>query len=62
MKIEIYSRRTLVGGLRHYFRIRAANGEIVAQSEGYSRRIDARGTANLLRNGLGSAEIVEAAR
>lgn len=59
MRIEIFRRLTLFG-VRWFFRIIAANGESVAQSEGYSRKIDCRGTANLLKNGLGRAEIVDA--
>lgn len=59
MRIEIFSRRSLLGGRKWYFRVRAANGEPISQSEGYSRKIDARGTANLMKNGLADAAIVE---
>jgi uncharacterized protein YegP (UPF0339 family) len=59
MRIELFSRKRLVGRPRWFFRIRAGNGEIVAQSEGYSRRIDARGTADALKAGLANAEIVD---
>jgi uncharacterized protein YegP (UPF0339 family) len=57
MRIELYSRRTLLGGKRWFFRIRAANGEIVAQSEGYHNRSDCRATAQLLRAEAAEAEI-----
>jgi uncharacterized protein YegP (UPF0339 family) len=57
MKIELFSRRGL-RGRRYYFRVIAANGEPIAQSEGYSRKIDALGTANLLKNGAAGAEII----
>lgn len=44
MRILVYKARGLLGQ-RWRFRILAANGEIVAQSEGYSRRIDCWETA-----------------
>lgn len=59
MKIELFSKRTVLGAKRWYFRVRAANGEPIAQSEGYNRRVDALGTAHLLKNGMASAEIVQ---
>lgn len=60
MKIETFKRARLIGRPRWYFRVRANNGEIVAQSEGYSRRIDCVETAHALRANLGSAEIADA--
>jgi uncharacterized protein YegP (UPF0339 family) len=60
MKIEIYCRKRFVKGPLWFFRVRAANGEIIAQSEGYSRRIDAMSTIRLLRAQLANAEIVDA--
>ena len=57
MKIEFFTRLGL-RGRRHYFRVLAANGEPIAQSEGYARKIDAVGTANLLKNGVTDAELV----
>jgi uncharacterized protein YegP (UPF0339 family) len=60
MKIEIFSRRRFVKGPLWYFRIVAKNGEPVAQSEGYSRRIDCIDTAHLLKEELGSARVVDA--
>lgn len=58
--IEFFSRkRRKSHELVHYFRIRAANGEIVTQSQGYSRAIDRDDSARRLRAGLIEAEIVE---
>lgn len=57
MKIEIFSRRNLIGKKRWFFRARAMNGNIIAQSEGYSRRVDAISTAHSLKAGLANAEI-----
>lgn len=57
MKVEIFSARNLIGRKRWYFRVRAANGNIIAQSEAYSRRVDAVGTAHSLKAGLANAEI-----
>jgi uncharacterized protein YegP (UPF0339 family) len=49
---EIFSRRGLFGK-RWYFRVRAdSNGQIIAQSEGYSRRVDCIQTAYSLRNNV----------
>ena len=59
MKFEVFHRRNLLGKKRWYFRIRAENGQIVAQSEAYSRRIDAMGTAQSVRQNVGAAEIIE---
>ena len=56
--IEVYPRFTL-RGRRWFFRIRAANRQIVAQSEGYRNKADCRMTAARLRNSLIEAEIVE---
>jgi uncharacterized protein YegP (UPF0339 family) len=60
MKIEIFSRRRLVRGPLWYFRVVARNGEIIAQSEAYSRRIDAMDTAHHLKEALGKATVVDA--
>jgi hypothetical protein len=46
LKIETFSRLTL-RGRKHFFRIKAANGEPIAQSEGFSRAIDRDATADL---------------
>lgn len=60
MRIEMFSRLGL-RGKKWYFRVRAANGEIIAQSEAYSRRIDARSTAERMRDNLAKASIFCAA-
>ena len=57
MVIELFSRKRLIGRPKWHFRIVAKNGQIVAQSEQYSRRLDAVATAESLRDNLGSAEI-----
>jgi uncharacterized protein YegP (UPF0339 family) len=57
MKIEIFARRSLLGGRQWYFRVKARNGEVVAQSEGYRRHVDCRHTAQLLREGMATATI-----
>lgn len=63
MRIQIFSRRrALLGGLQWYFRIRASNGQIIAQSEAYQRHIDARATAESLKRDLGNAQIEDAGR
>jgi hypothetical protein len=51
IRVEPFTRRDRLGRIRHYFRLVAANGEIVAQSEGYSRRIDRDRTAGLIIDG-----------
>lgn len=60
MTIEIFSRKRLLQRPLWYFRVRAHNGQIVAQSEGYSRRIDAKETATNLRANIGNAEVRDA--
>lgn len=55
MKIELFrSRKTR----KHYFRVRARNGRIVAQSEAYSRRSSAERTAISLITQLPNAAII----
>lgn len=43
MRFEIFSRRGWFG-TKWYWRLRARNGEIVAQSQAYTRRASARAT------------------
>lgn len=57
-KIEVYSRRGLFGR-RWYFRIRADNGEVVAQSEGYQNKLDCHGTISRLQARVIRAEVIE---
>jgi uncharacterized protein YegP (UPF0339 family) len=59
MKIEIFSRRNFVGLKRWHFRVRAGNGEIIAQSEAYNQRGSALGTAHALKTCAANAEIIE---
>ena len=49
--IEVFERRT-IRGKRWYFRVKAGNGETIAQSEGYKNRGDCIGTATLMRSRL----------
>jgi len=49
MKIEVF--RGKDG--QWYFRVKAGNGQIVAQSEGYTRKYDAKKGAIRLVNGTG---------
>lgn len=58
MHVEIFHRLTLLGW-RFYFRIRARNGRILAQSEGYHNRADALQTINSLKAELPYARIEE---
>jgi uncharacterized protein YegP (UPF0339 family) len=60
VRIEVFKRKSLLGKPKWYFRIRASNGEPIAQSEGYSRRLDAVSTAQSLKNSLSLAEIHDA--
>lgn len=59
MRIVLFSRKRLLKRPLWYFRIVARNGEPVAQSEGYSRRIDAMQTAHLLKEKLAGAPVVD---
>lgn len=56
MRIELFPRYTL-RGKRWFFRVKANNNEIIATSEGYHNLADARKTANLLRDGMGKAQL-----
>lgn len=58
MIFQLFRRRGL-RGRRWYFRLRAANGEIVVQSEGYAHRADALGAIQLIRNQAVLATIKE---
>lgn len=61
MKVEIFRRLGMRGRL-WFFRVRARNGRIIAQSEGYRNRGDALQTINLLKAGLPYAGIEEASQ
>jgi uncharacterized protein YegP (UPF0339 family) len=60
MRIEVFAKRNLIGRKLWYFRVRASNGEPIAQSEGYSRRLDAVSTANSMKSSLHLAEVRDA--
>lgn len=49
MRFQLYRRLTL-RGYRWYWRLRAANHEIIAQSEGYARKADALVSIELVRD------------
>lgn len=61
MKIEMYVSRKMFRRPKWYFRFRASNGKIVAQSEGYSRKIDCKSSAHLIRKEAMNAILVELA-
>lgn len=62
-RIETFERKDWVGRWRFYFRIKVKrNGEIVAPSEAYNRRIDRDRMAELFRDNLADAEIVAVPR
>lgn len=56
MEIEIFSKLGLLGR-KYYFRIRASNGEIIAQSESYTRRETAANTVVSICKQAGDAKI-----
>ena len=55
---ELFDRRTL-WGRRWYFRFRAANGEVMAQSEAYNSRAARDDAVFSVRGGAAAAVIVE---
>lgn len=59
MRFEIYHRLTM-RGFRFFWRLRAANHEIIAQghTRGYSRRIDAEHAIDLIQRSSGAARHV----
>ena len=58
MKIEVYSRVGMFGR-RWYFRLKAGNGEVIAQSEAYNRKESAMGTAQLIAQHAKPIEVIE---
>ncbi|MBJ6727195.1 YegP family protein [Geomesophilobacter sediminis] len=44
---------------QYYFRIKSANGEPIAQSEGYARKEGVRDTVNLIKRSAALAEVTE---
>lgn len=61
LTIEIFNRRSGKKDkpTQTYFRIKAGNGEIIAQSEGYSRKVYCLDTVELLRTALADAPVVD---
>lgn len=57
LKFVVFSKFTL-RGKRWFFRIVAKNGEIIAQSEAYVRRIDAQRTLTLIATSARHAEVI----
>jgi uncharacterized protein len=55
MHFEIYRRRLHRAPWR--WRLRAANGEIIASGQGYRRRIDCVNAIDLIRKQAGNAEL-----
>jgi uncharacterized protein YegP (UPF0339 family) len=59
MKFELYQKRSVRGALQWRWRLRAANGKIVASSgEAYFNRADAEAAIELVKS-TGSATMVE---
>ena len=58
MKFEVFRRLTM-RGWKWYFRLRARNGKTVAQSEGYSRKIDAVQTVQSIKESAAQARVVD---
>lgn len=58
MKFELFKKWGLRGP-RWYWRLKAGNGEIIAQSEGYKNQIDAIHTMELIKRNVSRAEVVE---
>lgn len=56
LRIVLFRRWSILGS-RWYFTIKAANGEPIAQSEGYNSHRSCRDTADLLKAGLANAII-----
>lgn len=62
-RIERFDRKNILGKRRWYFRVKVKrNGEIVAPSEAYNDRRDRDHMADLLRDNLSEAEIVDVPR
>lgn len=57
MKFHIFRRLTMLGP-RWYWHLRATNGQIVCQSEGYRNEADARSTISSIRKNAAYAKVV----
>lgn len=62
LSFEIFPRRNLLGLKRWHWRIRHINGEIMGQSEAYSRRIDAMQAVSTIRRYAAIADDKEVAQ
>lgn len=58
MVFELFTRRG-IRGRRWYWRLRARNGEVVSQSEGYTNRQDAMATIGLVKHTARNADVVQ---
>lgn len=58
LKVEVFSRRNILGRKRHYFRVKAGNYEIIASSEAYQNKLDCVKTARLVMSGNFEQSIV----
>lgn len=58
MRFEIFQRRNAFGIKRWFWRLKAANNEIIAQSEAYNKRQSAWDTCTAIRSGVSEATII----
>lgn len=59
MHFKIFPRWTLLGR-RWFFHLKAKNGRIIAQSEGYANRLDCLQTVQTIQQGARHASVFEA--
>lgn len=52
LQVEVYSRRNILGKVKHYWRIRHENSEIMAQGQGYADKRDRDHAVNFLHPDL----------
>jgi uncharacterized protein YegP (UPF0339 family) len=57
MTFHVYSRKPLFRPRQWYWRLRAANGEIIAQGEGYNKPRDCYQAIELIQHGAADAPI-----
>lgn len=58
MIFEVFQRRNKLGLKRWYWRLKAKNGKIIAQSEAYNQRQSAWDTCVAIRVGVSEATII----
>lgn len=56
MRFELFSRITLFGK-RYYWRLKAKNNRVIAQSEGYRNKVDALSTVHEIRRNSAYAQV-----